>query len=273
MRGSENRSLLRVYLNICNFLCIVQGFSRRPPMISSCIWMFSNTSVNISSVDVFCWESLQDSELGGYLMMFFQYQFFSWMCHSYLAEDTAGSWFLFSSLSLLSFSFTSANFEVRFLNLRSLDLDFFSLRSSGISLSWVPPFLSLSELMLTSKPVWDRCVAEMWDVRCTLWHSYGWQCKLMIVSNPSKDLLGFLFALLSSITALNLVLLFCFSKQSESKTHTTTTPSSRVEESEGTQPKLEKVRCTKSQEHQERIRIWSSSWYRTRNLKVAWVWG
>ena len=169
MRGCENRSLQWVYLNICSFLCIVQGFSRTPPMISSCIWMFSNTSVNTSSVDVCCWESLQDSELGLYLLMLFPYQLFSWMYHSYLATDTAGSSCLFTSLSLLRFLFSSANFEVRFLNLRSLDLDFFSLRSSGVFSSAVPPFVSLSELMPTrSRPVWDRCV--MWGVRCTLWY-------------------------------------------------------------------------------------------------------
>ena len=83
------------------------------------------------------------------------------MYHSYLAEDIAGSWVLFPSLSLLSFPLFSADFEVRFLNLRSLDLDFFSLRSSGVFLSEVPPFVFLSELMPTSRPVWDRRVAEM----------------------------------------------------------------------------------------------------------------
>ena len=77
------------------------------------------------------------------------------MCHSYLAEDTAGSWFLFSFLSLLGFAFPSASFEERF-----LDLDFFSLRSPGVFLSDVPPFVSLSELMPPSRPIWDRCVAN-----------------------------------------------------------------------------------------------------------------
>ena len=137
-------------------------------MTSSCIWMFSNTSVNTSSDDVFCWQSLQDSELRRYLMMLFQYRFFSWIYHAYLAEDTAGSWVLFPPLSLLSFSLSSTDFKERFLNFRSLDLDFFSLRSSGVFLSEVRPFVSRSELMPTS-PVWDRCVAEMWDVRCEMW--------------------------------------------------------------------------------------------------------
>ena len=100
--------------------------------------------------------------------MLFQYRFFSWIYHSYLAEDTAGSWVLFPSLSLLSFSLSSTDFKERFLNFRSLDLDFFSLKSSGVFLSEVPPFVSRSELMPTS-PVWDRCVAEMWDVRCEMW--------------------------------------------------------------------------------------------------------
>ena len=94
------------------------------------------------------------------------------MYHSYLAEDPADSWVLFPSLSLLSFSLSSADFEVRFLNFGSLDLDFFSLRSSGVFLSEVPQFfVSLSELMPTSKPVWDRCVlkCEIWGVRCEMW--------------------------------------------------------------------------------------------------------
>ena len=94
-------------------------------------------------------------------MMLFQYRFFfhEYTYHSYLADDTADSWVLFPSLSLLSFSRSSADFKERFLNFRSLDLDFFSLRSSGVSFSEVPLFVSLSELMPTS-PVWDRCVAE-----------------------------------------------------------------------------------------------------------------
>jgi len=74
--------------------------------------------------------------------------FFSRMCHSYLAEDAAVSWFFLSSLSLLSGAFSSANFEVRFLNLSSLDLDFFSLISSGVIPSGVPPYVVLSELLV-----------------------------------------------------------------------------------------------------------------------------
>ena len=97
--------------------------------------------------------------------------FFSRMCHSYLAEDAAVSWFFFSSLSsLLSVAFSSANFEVRFLNLSSLDLDFFSLISSGVIPSGVPPYVFLSELVVpASWPVWCRCVTEMWDARCEMW--------------------------------------------------------------------------------------------------------
>ena len=100
------------------------------------------------------------------------------MCHSYLAEDTAGSWLLFSSVSFLSFSVSSVDFEVHFLNLRSLDLDFFSLRSSGVFLSGVSPFVSLSELMPTSRPVGTDCRdvrCEVWGVRCEVW---GVRCEV-----------------------------------------------------------------------------------------------
>ena len=84
------------------------------------------------------------------------------MYHSYLAEGPAGSWVLFPSLYLLGFLLSSADFEVRFLNFRSLDLDFFSFRSSGVFLSEVPQFfVSLSELMPASKPVLKQMCAEM----------------------------------------------------------------------------------------------------------------
>lgn len=82
------------------------------------------------------------------------------MCHFYLAEDTAGFWFC-SSLSSFSLTFSSDNFEVRFLNLRNLDLDFFSLSSSGVFLTEVPSFLFLSELTPSSRPVRDRHVDYM----------------------------------------------------------------------------------------------------------------